>query len=334
MKKINEEDKFGFVYIWFDRKRKMYYIGSHWGTENDGYICSSHRMRNAYRYRPETFKPKRIIAKIYTSRSDLFNEEQRWLDMIPDDQLGKKYYNLNKYVVSNHWSMYENMRLNVAQKISRANKGKSPPNKGKTNIEFHGAEKAAIIKQKASEASKGRPSHNKGKKASQETIERLRHANLGTHHTEETKVKISNSMQGEKNHFYNKKHTEETKILISQKRLGVKQTEEQKLKNSLGQLGVPKSESHKENIRKCKIGLFWWNNGTINKHSKTCPGEGWVKGHLKKITQKRIMTEEEKLHLKQITSNSRWYTNGEKNIRLQLNKEPPLGFSLGKVKKI
>lgn len=37
----------GFVYIWYDRKRKLYYIGSHKGNINDGYICSSNRMRNA-----------------------------------------------------------------------------------------------------------------------------------------------------------------------------------------------------------------------------------------------------------------------------------------------
>ena len=26
------------------------------------------------------------------------------------------------------------------------------------------------------------------------------------------------------------------------------------------------------------FGTQWWNNGTINKRSKECPGEGWVRG--------------------------------------------------------
>jgi len=30
--------KYGFVYIWFDRKHKRYYIDSHWGKEDDSYI--------------------------------------------------------------------------------------------------------------------------------------------------------------------------------------------------------------------------------------------------------------------------------------------------------
>ena len=34
-------EKTGFIYIWFDTKRKMYYIGCHVGKEDDGYICSS-----------------------------------------------------------------------------------------------------------------------------------------------------------------------------------------------------------------------------------------------------------------------------------------------------
>ena len=27
-------EKTGFIYIWYDRKRKMYYIGCHLGTED------------------------------------------------------------------------------------------------------------------------------------------------------------------------------------------------------------------------------------------------------------------------------------------------------------
>ena len=56
-------EKYGFVYIWRDRKHKMFYIGCHWGTEDDGYVCSSNRMRNAYNRRPNDFKRKIISHK-------------------------------------------------------------------------------------------------------------------------------------------------------------------------------------------------------------------------------------------------------------------------------
>jgi len=51
-------------------------------------------MRKAYRRRPEDFKKRRIIARIYTNRKDLLDEEYRWLQMIKPEELGKRYYNL------------------------------------------------------------------------------------------------------------------------------------------------------------------------------------------------------------------------------------------------
>jgi hypothetical protein len=111
-------EKYGFVYIWYDSKRKMFYIGCHWGTENDGYICSSNRMRNAYRRRPEDFK-RRIISNITSNRTDLLEEEYKWLQLIPKDQLGKKYYNLKTHHYG-HWTNNEQSRLTVSQKIKKS----------------------------------------------------------------------------------------------------------------------------------------------------------------------------------------------------------------------
>lgn len=87
---------FGFVYIWRDSKRNRYYIGSHMGTINDGYVCSQATMRNARTYRPDTFKRRILYYLTVNDRSVLLKEEQRWLNMIPDEELGKKYYNKSK----------------------------------------------------------------------------------------------------------------------------------------------------------------------------------------------------------------------------------------------
>lgn len=86
-------EKYGFVYIWRDRKHKRYYIGCHWGTENDGYICSSSWMLQAYKKRPNDFKRK-ILKKVYSNRKNLLEEEYRWLSFIKTDELKNKYYNL------------------------------------------------------------------------------------------------------------------------------------------------------------------------------------------------------------------------------------------------
>jgi len=130
------QKKYGFVYIWYDRKHKRFYIGCHWGTEDDGYICSSNWMRDAYRRRPEDFKRKTIM-KVQTNIKDLLTEEHKWLSLIKDEELGKKYYNLRKHHWS-HWSTDENSRKTVGQKISASpnrNENISKGNTGKVRTE-------------------------------------------------------------------------------------------------------------------------------------------------------------------------------------------------------
>ena len=110
-------NKYGFVYLWYDKKHKRYYVGCRWGDENDGYICSSPWMVQGYKHRPLDFK-RRILSKIYTNRNDLLEEEYRWLSMIRKDELGKKYYNLHNHHF-NHWSSNDNKYLSVKQKVSQ-----------------------------------------------------------------------------------------------------------------------------------------------------------------------------------------------------------------------
>ena len=120
------EEKYGFVYIWYDKKRSMFYIGSHWGSEDDGYICSSNRMRNAYRRRPKDFK-RRLIEKT-EDRSKLLTLEENWLKMAEKNK--NKHYNVC-FTTKSPWWENEDTRLSVGQKISKKNKAN--PNFGKWN---------------------------------------------------------------------------------------------------------------------------------------------------------------------------------------------------------
>lgn len=119
--------KYGFVYIWRDRKHKRYYVGSHWGTIDDGYICSSRWMRRSYNKRPSDFK--RRILKITTGvRDDLYTEEQLWLNLIKPSEIKPindhpRYYNL-AVTVKNPWYRTEEGVKTVGEKISKAKKGK------------------------------------------------------------------------------------------------------------------------------------------------------------------------------------------------------------------
>ena len=162
--------KYGFVYIWFDKKKKRYYIGSHWGTEDDGYICSSRWMRNTYKQRPQDFK-RRILTLVYTNRKDLLEEERRWLQMIDDDKLATKlttekqrttlrYYNITK-LVGDVWHSDPVKLLTIGEKISKSKTGKSvpaPPGRGEA---ISKAKKGKPLTEEHKQALRGikKPSH-------------------------------------------------------------------------------------------------------------------------------------------------------------------------------
>jgi len=175
-------DKTGFIYIWHDTKRNMFYLGCHWGSEEDGYICSSNRMRDAYRRRPNDFR--RRILKRDIRREALLEEEHKWLQLIPQEQLGKRYYNLTKKHFG-HWSADPERSKTIGQKISEATTGKSR-NKGK--------KPSKETRKKISDSLKGRP--------------------IGYIRTEETRKKISeNNKKAQVEHrigMHGKKHSHDT----------------------------------------------------------------------------------------------------------------------------
>jgi hypothetical protein len=88
-----KKDYFGFIYLWFDKKRKMFYLGSHMGSIDDGYICSQSRMRNAYNRRQDTFKRRILYYHPFADRVTLLEKEEQWLKLIDPVHLSKKYYN-------------------------------------------------------------------------------------------------------------------------------------------------------------------------------------------------------------------------------------------------
>jgi hypothetical protein len=88
------KDYFGFIYLWMDYKRKRFYLGSHMGPVDSGYICSSSKMRKVYKRRPETFRRRIIYWHTTEDRQSLYDVETRWLSLIRDEELGKKYYNV------------------------------------------------------------------------------------------------------------------------------------------------------------------------------------------------------------------------------------------------
>jgi hypothetical protein len=98
----------GFVYIWHDKKRNKFCIGSHVGTLDDGYVTSTGHMKRAFKQRPHTFK--RRILSTHDNTFALREAEQRWLSMIKDSELGIRYYNLKKTASGGNGGSVRGMR--------------------------------------------------------------------------------------------------------------------------------------------------------------------------------------------------------------------------------
>ena len=122
----------GYVYLWYDTRAKFFYLGGHKGKVEDSYICSNKMMLRAYKKRPETFK-FRVLEYVYGDNKALREAEQRWLNMIKDEEL---YWTPNIY---NKTVRYYNQKKHSAGGNGTANKGKSRPSwsKGYTKDEIN-----------------------------------------------------------------------------------------------------------------------------------------------------------------------------------------------------
>ena len=248
------EQKYGIIYLWFDIKKKRYYLGAHWGTENDGYICSSRWMRNTYKKRPETFK-RRILEKNIKSKENMFLREDVWLSKIKECELGAKYYNLQKHW--KHWNSDQKKSLSVREKLSEATKKlhEDPVYRQKY---LEGRKK---LPPRSEEAIRKTALANTGKKRTEETKQKISRAHKGKivgPLSEETKQKLSIALSGDKNPFYGKHHDPELKKQMSAKT----------------------SNTMKGKMPKNIPTGFWWNNGKINKRTYECPGLEWNRGKI------------------------------------------------------
>lgn len=115
----------GFIYIWRDSERGMYYIGSHDGNEDDGYISSSRWFNGEQRFRPQCFR-RRILKRVLVR--DLRAEEHALLSKIKDTEFGIRYYNLKsgRPKGSAPWNTGKEMSAEYCNSIKEGLKAKGP----------------------------------------------------------------------------------------------------------------------------------------------------------------------------------------------------------------
>lgn len=179
-------------------KKKKFYVGCHWGTEDDGYVCSSKLMRNAYAYDKTIFK-RRVVQRVYTNRQDLLEIEHKWLAQIKDEELGKKFYNMTKKHFG-HWSTDEHLREKAIKKMSGRKWSEESKLKMVGNKNGAGKVCSEEKKRKISEAQKGRVHKNEAQnKAHSELMKGKTPWNKGRKvWTDEDKLRISQQTKGRK----------------------------------------------------------------------------------------------------------------------------------------
>ena len=230
----------GFVYIWYDRKRKWFCIGSHMGSLDDGYTSSTGFMKKAYKKRPNDFKRKILEFYYGNDSKELFSIEQKYLDMIKDTELclGEnkitdtvRYYNVKKkalgisgiaasVIKKNYW----NSELGRMKKIEMSSYLKGNTLGSKRLGMTHTEETKMIIsksrvqnKLELTEEQRNRKSErSKELWTEPEYLEKMRNRKSPDYE------KISDKMRG-------RTHDEETKARISESLLGKQKTEEHKL---------------------------------------------------------------------------------------------------------
>ena len=117
----------GFVYRWYDASNGKFYIGSHKGNPNDGYLGGGVLFRRAYAKRPESF-----TREIMYTGVNYREYEQTILDY-EDAANNKQFYNL----VNHAWGGSPKgikKKASTRLKMSEASKGKPKSNKHRENV--------------------------------------------------------------------------------------------------------------------------------------------------------------------------------------------------------
>ena len=141
---------------------------------------------------------------------------------------------------------------------------------------------------------------------------------LGKHHSEETRKKISESNKGENNPMFGKHHSAETRKKLSESLKGGTFSEETRKKLSEAHKGKQFSDETRKKISESNKGEknpFFGKNHSAEARKKM--SESHIGKHYPKLSEAK-----KGLHL-------HWYNNGVKSI---LAKTCPEGFVLGRLK--
>lgn len=162
-----------FVYCWTDADTGKLYVGSHKGTLEDGYICSSKLMMQHYNERPETFTRQIIAEGTYEDIRVLESKILKSTNAAFDEHYYNKHNGDGKFYNKGFICSEE-----TKKKISLSLKGRISPMKGR-KMSAETLIKMSTSRKGSKNPMFGKIGANKGKSFSIETKRKMSEATKG-----------------------------------------------------------------------------------------------------------------------------------------------------------
>lgn len=163
-----------FVYCWTDHLTNRLYVGSHKGSVDDGYICSSKLMKEEYDKRPSDFTRQIVAEGIFT---DIRVLEAKLLDTM-NVKHDPAFYNQHN---GNGDFYCKGHTVEARKKMGAAHKGKNhtEETKNKMSVAMTGKKHKSYYGRPTTEETKQKIiASNKGQKRSQETRNKMSLAHI------------------------------------------------------------------------------------------------------------------------------------------------------------
>lgn len=223
-----------FVYCWTDHLANRLYVGSHKGSVDDGYVCSSKLMMEEYNKRPSDFTRQIVAEGTFT---DIRVLEAKLLDTI-NVKHDPDFYNQHN---GNGDFYCKGHTVETRKKIGLSSRG----NTNTKGRKIHTVESKAAIS-----------AHSKNNKAA-----------LGSKHTEEWKAQQSERQKGiDISYLHSPENIDKRRISLKGKipwNKGIETTEETKAKISAAKRGTKHSEETKLKMKN----RIPWNKGKSRRNN-------------------------------------------------------------------
>jgi hypothetical protein len=175
------QNKIGIVYKWENIDNQKWYIGSHYGKLDDGYIGSGKVFQNAYAKNQN----KMIRSILYTGQD--FRQAEEFFLLYLDAARDRQSYNMKNTALGGGPTV-ENMSIETRQRISdalrnRVRKPFSEETKNKISATLTGRKVPKELCEKRKLNSLGDKNPFYGKVHTDETKEKIRTANKGKCHS-------------------------------------------------------------------------------------------------------------------------------------------------------